>query len=136
MSDLQVRLGLYRRLSGLTDRNEIDGFAAELVDRFGALPKEVRALLDIMEIKALCVVAGVAQIDAGPKGGVVQFRNNTFARPEGLVEFMQRSRGAVRLQVDHKLVYKADWVEDGTRIKGVCKVVQALADIVRDKAKG
>jgi transcription-repair coupling factor (superfamily II helicase) len=135
VSDLQVRLGLYRRLSGLADRNEIDGFAAELVDRFGALPEEVRALLDIMEIKAFCVVAGVAQIDAGPKGGVVQFRNNTFARPEGLVEFMQRSRGVVRLQADHKLVYKADWVEDGKRIMGVRKVVKALADIIREEAK-
>ena len=45
ISDLQLRLGLYRRLSGLEKREEIDAFAAELVDRFGPLPPEVEHLL-------------------------------------------------------------------------------------------
>lgn len=133
VADLQLRLGLYRRLSGLTNRAEIDDFASELVDRFGPLPEEVRALLDIIEIKAFCVIAGIAQIDAGPKGGVLQFRNNSFAKPEGLVHFMQNSRGAARLQPDHKLVYKAVWDDDGQRIKGVLGVVKALARLVRPK---
>ncbi len=134
VADLQLRLGLYRRLSGLVNRAEIDEFASELVDRFGALPTEVKALLDVMEIKAFCAGAGIAQIDAGPKGGVLQFRHNQFAKPEGLVDFMQRSRGAVRLQPDHKLVYKADWTDDGRRIKGVLKIVKSLAAMVREDA--
>ena len=89
-----------------------------------------------MEIKAFCAVAGIAQIDAGPKGGVLQFRNNQFAKPEGLVDFMQRSRGAVRLQPDHKLVYKADWMDDARRIKGVLKIVKSLAAMVREDVGG
>ena len=36
VADLNVRLGLYRRIAALVDRREIDGFAAELIDRFGA----------------------------------------------------------------------------------------------------
>ena len=43
--DLGVRLGLYRRIARLADRREIDGFAAELIDRFGPLPGEVENLL-------------------------------------------------------------------------------------------
>ncbi|MEZ5873631.1 MAG: transcription-repair coupling factor [Hyphomicrobiales bacterium] len=39
--DLQVRLGLYRRLSGVESHDSIEAFAAELIDRFGALPEEV-----------------------------------------------------------------------------------------------
>lgn len=132
VADLQVRLGLYRRLSGLGDRTEIDEFAAELVDRFGELPPEVKALLDVMEIKAFCSTAGIAQIDAGPKGGVLQFRNDQFAKPEGLVDFMQRSRGAARLQPDHKLVYKAEWNDEAKRIKGVLAIVKALAAVLRE----
>ena len=38
VADLQLRLGLYRRLSMLEQRADIDAFAAELVDRFGELP--------------------------------------------------------------------------------------------------
>ncbi len=43
VADLQLRLGLYRRLSSIETRPEIDQFAAELVDRFGALPQRGRA---------------------------------------------------------------------------------------------
>ena len=43
VADLQLRLGLYRRLSTLEKRADIDGFAAELVDRFGELPQRGRA---------------------------------------------------------------------------------------------
>ena len=106
VSDLQLRLGLYRRLSTLEKRTDIDGFAAELVDRFGELPEEVKHLLDVMEIKGLARAAGLQQVDAGPKGAVLAFRKNQFANPEGLVQFMQKSASRVKLQADHKLVFR------------------------------
>jgi transcription-repair coupling factor (superfamily II helicase) len=122
VGDLHVRLGLYRRLSTLDKRSDIDAFAAELVDRFGELPDEVRHLLDVVEIKGLARQAGLQQVDAGPKGAVIAFRKNQFANPEGLVLFMQKSRGGVRMQPDHKLVFKADWdlPEGGSRACGRC----------------
>ena len=61
VADLPVRLALYRRSSTLIDRREIDAFAAELIDRFGALPPEVDNLLEIVAIKRLCRDAGVGE---------------------------------------------------------------------------
>ncbi len=46
--DLQLRLALYRRLGDLETTEEIDGFGAELIDRFGPLPDEVQHLLKIV----------------------------------------------------------------------------------------
>jgi transcription-repair coupling factor (superfamily II helicase) len=129
VADLQVRLGLYRRLSVLEQRSDIDAFAAELVDRFGELPEEVKHLLDVVEIKGLARQAGVAQIDAGPKGAVIAFRRNEFANPEGLVAYMQKSRGALRLQPDHRMVFKADWDLPEQRLKGVRALALKLAQI-------
>jgi transcription-repair coupling factor (superfamily II helicase) len=129
VGDLQVRLGLYRRLSTLDKRPDIDAFAAELVDRFGELPQEVRHLLDVVEIKGLAKQAGLQQLDAGPKGAVISFRKNQFANPEGLVLFMQKSRGGIRMQPDHKLVFKADWDLPELRLKGVRTLVRQLAEI-------
>jgi transcription-repair coupling factor (superfamily II helicase) len=129
VADLQLRLGLYRRLSTIEKRADIDTFAAELVDRFGELPAEVRHLFDVMEIKGLCRQAGIAQIDAGPKGAVLAFRKNEFANPQGLVELMQKSKGAVKLQPDHKLVFKADWDLPEKRLAGVRTLAQRLAQI-------
>jgi transcription-repair coupling factor (superfamily II helicase) len=129
VADLQLRLGLYRRLSTLEKRSDIDEFAAELVDRFGELPDEVRHLMDVVEIKGLAKQGGLQQLDAGPKGAVITFRKNQFANPEGLVAFMAKSRGGVRLQPDHKLVYKADWPTPEARLQGVRWLVRQLADV-------
>jgi transcription-repair coupling factor (superfamily II helicase) len=120
-------------LSGLETRSEIDSFSAELVDRFGELPLEVRHLLDVMEIKGLCRQAGIAQVDAGPKGAVVAFRRNAFSNPEGLVAVMQKARNRMKLQADHKLVFKADWDLPEHRLKGVRKFIAELAEVA---AKG
>jgi transcription-repair coupling factor (superfamily II helicase) len=135
VTDLQLRLGLYRRLSTLEKRSDIDAFAAELVDRFGALPAEVQHLLDVMEIKGHCRIAGIAKVDAGSKGGVVTLYRNTFANPDGLVALVQSSRGALKVLPDQKLVYRADWDLPEKRLKGVRSLVQQFADIAAQAKK-
>ncbi|MBO0764427.1 MAG: transcription-repair coupling factor [Hyphomicrobiaceae bacterium] len=129
VADLQLRLGLYRRLSKLETRPDIDRFGTELVDRFGELPEEVRHLLDVVEIKGLAKQSGLQAVDVGPKGAVIAFRKNQFANPEGLVAFMAKAKGAVRLQPDHRLLYKADWPTPAARLKGVRWLVRELAKI-------
>jgi len=129
VADLQLRLGLYRRLATLENRPEIDAFAAELVDRFGELPPEVQHLLDVMEIKGLCRAAGIAKVDAGPKGAVITLYRNTFANPEGLIGLVQSSRGALKVQPDQRLVWRADWDLPEHRLKGVRALVEKFAEL-------
>ncbi len=134
VADLSLRLGLYRRLSNLEDRAEIDAFAAELVDRFGPLPDEVDNLLEIMTIKRLCREAGVEKLDAGPKGAVVTFRDNSFANPSGLIGFVQSQVGKVKLRPDHKLVYRRGWDEAKQRLQGSRRLLEGLAKIAAKAA--
>ncbi len=129
VGDLQLRLGLYRRLSSLERRPDIDAFAAELTDRFGEMPEEVRALLDVMEIKGLCRQAAIASIDAGTKGALIGFHKNAYPNPEGLVQIVTRSRGLFKVQPDRKLVFKADWDLPEKRLKGVRALVAELAEL-------
>jgi transcription-repair coupling factor (superfamily II helicase) len=129
VADLAVRLGLYRRISTLVDRREIDAFAAELIDRFGALPGEVENLLDIIAIKRLCREAGVEKVEAGPKGAVVSFRNNQFANPAGLVELLQKHSGTAKVRPDQKLVFIRNWEQPKQRLSGVTSILQALAKL-------
>ncbi|MEL6690541.1 MAG: transcription-repair coupling factor, partial [Pseudomonadota bacterium] len=125
--DLDVRLGLYRRLSGLTTKVELEGFAAELIDRFGKLPKEVNTLLLVVRIKAMCKKAGIAKLDGGPKGATVQFHNDKFASPEGLVAFIQDQRGLAKVK-DNKIVVRRDWKKDSDKIKGAFAIARDLAE--------
>ena len=128
--DLDVRLGLYRRLSGLTTKVELEGFAAELIDRFGPLPKEVNTLLLIVRIKAMCKRAGIAKLDGGPKGATIQFHNDKFANPAGLVEFVQAQDGLAKIR-DNKIVVRRDWQKTRDKIQGAFAIARDLAEKVR-----
>ena len=86
VSDLQVRLGLYRRLADFKEQADLDAFGAELHDRFGKPPEDVQHLLDIVSIKLLCRIANVQAVDAGAKGASITFRNGMFPNPPKLVE--------------------------------------------------
>ena len=88
VADLTLRLQLYRRLSTLETDQDIEAFAAEMIDRFGPIPPEVEQLFEIVAIKALCRRAHVEKIDAGPKGVIVAFREDKFANPAGLVRYV------------------------------------------------
>ncbi|MFO0997957.1 MAG: transcription-repair coupling factor [Alphaproteobacteria bacterium] len=134
VADLGVRLGLYRRLASLRDRREIDAFAAELIDRFGPLPNEVKNLLQIIEIKQLCFKAGVERLDAGPKGVVLSFRGNRFSNPPGLVGLISKEGAAAKLRPDHKLVFRREWYDSGARIAGLQTLVGRLAEIAERPA--
>ncbi|WP_293444192.1 transcription-repair coupling factor [Planktotalea sp.] len=125
--DLDVRLGLYRRLSSLTTKVELEGFAAELIDRFGKLPKAVNTLMLVVRIKAMCKKAGVAKLDGGPKGATVQFHNDKFASPEGLVSFIQSQKGQAKVR-DNKIVVLRDWKTDVDKIKGAFAIARDLAE--------
>ncbi|HEY4343407.1 MAG TPA: transcription-repair coupling factor [Parvibaculum sp.] len=127
--DLDARMALYRRLSDVETRSEIDGFAAELIDRFGKLPEEVEFLLKIVEIKGLCRVANVDKIDAGPKGVVISLRDNTFANPAGLVELINDERGNAKLRPDQKLFFKRDWETPAERLSGTYRLMKTLATL-------
>ncbi|MCP5088437.1 MAG: transcription-repair coupling factor [Rhodobacteraceae bacterium] len=126
VTDLDVRLGLYRRLSDLHTKVELEGFAAELIDRFGKLPKEVDTLLRVVRVKAMCRRAGIAKLDGGPKGAVIQFHNNKFANPAGLVEFIQKQNGLGKIK-NNKLVVRRDWDKDQTKVKGAYIIARDLA---------
>ncbi|MGF1604917.1 MAG: transcription-repair coupling factor [Rhodothalassiaceae bacterium] len=132
--DLELRMGLYRRLADLTTREEIDGFAAEMIDRFGALPDEVKQLIAVVTIKAQCRRAGIAKMEAGPKGLIVSFRNNQFANPGGLVDFISKQTAVAKLRPDHSLVYKARMDSVGQRLKTAHSLARGLARIAEKAA--
>ncbi|MBW4708838.1 transcription-repair coupling factor [Roseobacter sp. YSTF-M11] len=134
--DLDVRLGLYRRLSSLSTKVELEGFAAELIDRFGKLPREVNTLMLVVRIKAMCKRAGIAKLDGGPKGATIQFHNDKFASPKGLVEFIQDQRGMAKVR-DNRIVVRRDWKVDADKIKGAFAIARDLAEkvVAEKKAK-
>jgi transcription-repair coupling factor (superfamily II helicase) len=129
VSDLQVRLGLYRRLADLHEQSDLEAFGAELHDRFGRLPDEVQHLIEVVSIKLLCRVANVASVDAGPKGVVLGFRKDTFPKPTALVQWIGGQGTLAKLRPDMKLVILRTWRTPEERLKGTRQIMQNLVKL-------
>jgi transcription-repair coupling factor (superfamily II helicase) len=129
VQDLTLRLGLYRRIAALENRDQIDAFAAEMIDRFGPLPGEVSNLFELIEIKGLCRQADIEKLDIGPKGALITFRNNRFQNIQGLLEFVQSQKGTAKLRPDNKLVFIRAWDTLGARMKGAKQICTFLSKL-------
>jgi transcription-repair coupling factor (superfamily II helicase) len=132
--DLDLRMGLYRRMNEFEKADEIEPFAAELIDRFGKLPEETDNLLKVIEVKLNCRKAMVAKLDVGPKGALVHFHNDQFPDLEGLIAYVQRLKGSAKLRPDSKLVVTRAWPDPASRVNGAVQLSRGLARILATEA--
>jgi transcription-repair coupling factor (superfamily II helicase) len=128
--DLDLRMGLYRRLGDLEDRAAVDEFAAEMIDRFGDLPAETRNLMTIVETKLNCRQASIAKLDVGAKGAVVTFIDSGFPDLAGLLAYVERLKGAAKLRPDSKLAISRDWPTPDARLNGALQLSRGLGRVV------
>ncbi|HEU4498914.1 MAG TPA: transcription-repair coupling factor, partial [Sphingomicrobium sp.] len=128
--DLDLRMGLYRRLGELEDRQDVEAFGAELIDRFGKLPPETQNLLQIVETKINCKKACIAKLDVGAKGAVITFAASGFPDLAGLLGYVERLKGAAKLRPDSKLVVSRDWPSGEARLNGALQISRGLMRVL------
>ena len=133
VTDLDLRMGLYRRLSTLETEADIEGFAAEMIDRFGPLPPEVEQLMSIVAIKTLCRRANIQKVEAGPKGIVVQFRDKRFANPDGLVRYVAERGTFAKVRPDMSVVFIGDYETPSRRLRETRRLMGDLTRIAEGK---
>ncbi|MEM8694565.1 MAG: transcription-repair coupling factor [Pseudomonadota bacterium] len=125
--DLDLRMGLYRRMNDLEDRQEVEAFAAELIDRFGKIPAPTANMLKIIETKLNAKKAYVSKIDVGPRGALVSFFQDSFPNPAGLIAYVERLKGTAKLRPDHKMVITRNWGDPQARLNGALQLSKGLA---------
>jgi transcription-repair coupling factor (superfamily II helicase) len=125
--DLALRMGLYRRVADLPSTAEIEAFAAELIDRFGKLPPEAANLLKVVEAKLEARRAGIAKLEAGPRGLLVSFAPTGFPAPQRLVAWIEAQKGAAKLRPDQKLFLARELATPAHRLGGAVALARALA---------
>jgi transcription-repair coupling factor (superfamily II helicase) len=125
--DLDLRMGLYRRLNELEERQEIDAFAAEMIDRFGPLPDPTENLIKVIEIKLNAKKACIAKMDVGAKGVLVSFHDDKPPNVEGLLAYVDKLNGVAKLRPDSKLVLQRAWPDAKARLHGALQLSKGLA---------
>ena len=90
ISDGDVRLNLYRRLSSLREESELGSITEELHDRFGAPPLEVSNLLHVVSIRLLLKRVRVSRLDITGEGLTFTFYQDTKVDPEALIRMAEK----------------------------------------------
>ena len=129
VADLGVRLGLYKRIGSLKTNEEIQDMREELIDRFGLIPQEVENLLKTVEIKQLATLSNIEKIDAGAKGFLISFHNNTFKNVDRLMDFITKQCGVIKIRPDQRLFIDRDLSNYKNRLEVIKKYITKLYEL-------
>ncbi|MDP2956227.1 MAG: helicase-related protein, partial [Longimicrobiales bacterium] len=97
VEDSGQKLHLYRRLSKVRTRQEVDALGREMADRFGPLPEEVRRLLDAAVLRILGRQVGVDRILVRDRAARLTFRPGVIPRVAALDEPLRRRHVGVEV---------------------------------------
>ena len=103
VSALDVRLGIYQRLSNLSTLDDADSMREEWADRFGPVPEEAENLIRVTRLKIAARAAWVSHVDVGKKATALSFVS-PFPHPEKLLHFIHKTSVVCKLTSDQRLV--------------------------------
>ena len=128
LPDINTRLTLYKRISGAETKQDLKELQVEMIDRFGLLPQEVKNLIIATELRIEAMPLGIIKLEAGAKGGRIEFRPNTNIDPMALVKLVQQQPNLYKLQGGNKLVFDIAMIDAQSRITTVSGIINYLTN--------
>lgn len=89
LPDIHTRLIMYKRIASSQDQEDLDELQIEMIDRFGLLPKALKLLFRLTELKLRAQKYGIRKIDANASSGKIDFSSTTAVDPISLVQLIQ-----------------------------------------------
>jgi transcription-repair coupling factor (superfamily II helicase) len=117
--DMRLKIDLYRKISRITNLEQLDEFREELADRFGPLPEPVRRMLSREELKIEAAIWQIGEICLEDRFLVFRYTNRTR------IEQLARANGRKLRVVDHNSAYLplTEGVTDADAILATAKSV-------------
>ncbi|MHB1843733.1 MAG: transcription-repair coupling factor [Deltaproteobacteria bacterium] len=113
LPDVHQRLHFYKKLAQAQTDDEIDDIRGELRDRCGELPLEVDFLTAETSLKIALRQLGLRGLESGPGRLVVAMGPKPRIDGAKLAAKVQKSKGAMRLTPDMKLVLRLEGAPQG-----------------------
>ena len=119
MPDVHTRLTLYKRIAGCRSEDELDAMKVEMIDRFGLLPPQCKALFATTRIKLAAQELGIRKLDMSAAGGRILFDEKPNIDPLKIIELIQKRPWCFKLDGQNKLRItkeiegideRADWI--------------------------
>jgi transcription-repair coupling factor (superfamily II helicase) len=126
--DVHTRLLLYKRMNHADDADELRERQEELIDRFGPLPAQVIALMQVMRVKMAARGLGVERVDAHRQGVRLSFSAQTRVDPMSLIRRAQEDPDRFRLEGETVFRVRMDLSDPAQRVQAVDDLLAELAD--------
>ena len=123
--DVHLRLSFYKKLATAKTDEQIDALLEEIVDRFGKLPPQAQALIDVHRLRVLSQPWGVQKVDAAPGVITINFRPNPPVDPMSIIRLIQKNRH-IKLAGNDKLRIERELPEAKDRAQMVRDVLRSL----------
>ena len=115
VDDVSQRLVLYKRASSARDEDEVTRVRDEVLDRYGPLPPSAENLFDVIRLKIMSRVLGVAAVDVARGELVLQVSEKSRIEPERLVGLLGQPALGLRVAPDHKIYAPAPPLAAGAK---------------------
>lgn len=127
VSEMGLRLSLYKRFSSVETEEELENLAAETKDRFGPLPAEVKNLLSVMSVKLWAQRCWVRVITLEPRRVVFSFDPNTPIAIEPLMERIAKEPTRFHWVKNHELAMNIKIDKTSQAVESTLKFLMELA---------
>lgn len=124
--DVHTRLVLYKRIANSKHKEKLEDLIAEMIDRFGPLPEQTKNLFKVIEIKLKAEILGISKIEAGPKGGRLEFVAKPAVDPVKIIRLIQNKPAQYRLEGPERLRFTMDLSNRETRQQAIMQLLESL----------
>ncbi len=124
INDVNLRLGLYKRIASANDFETLDELQVELIDRFGLLPDATKHLFALQQLKIRAGAIGIAKIEANPKGGYFEFSESTKVSPMFIIGLIQADPQHYRMEGANRLRFMISEANGKERLKLVTAMIK------------
>ncbi len=126
VSDPDLRLNLYRRLSGLRRESELEALKIEVKDRFGPAGQEVENLFALMSLRILLKEMAIHRLDVGGDSITLTFSQNAKIDPDYMVRMVHAKDREFRLIGEYKLQIRTGPVSLPADLPKIRKAIEEL----------
>jgi transcription-repair coupling factor (superfamily II helicase) len=125
VSDVGLRLSLYKRLASAVDEAHVAEIAEEMENRFGPAPEDASRLVHLMRIKTELRRFKVLGCEANARTVTLHLREDTPLDPKKITDLVRMPKSPYRLTPDMRLSCRFDGSGDG--LSNAETVLSALA---------
>lgn len=127
LPDVHTRLILYKRIAHAKNTVELEQLQIEMIDRFGLLPKALKNLFQLSELKLLAQKIGIKKIVSGPQGGRIEFNENPSINLQDILYLIQKHPDLYKLDGPKHLRFNFVQSTSELRIKNIFNLLRKFA---------